>query len=139
MTKHLKSFVRWQAITREHLSSTSNLVLGLATGLLAFQSTLLLDHKLAVPCSFVFGVLSLAFLGGSVGFALWCAINRLRDFRLTAQIAHRRSNGENDLNSEREEAKSLGKTTWHLFRAQIWALGIGVVAEVISIAVQLFQ
>ena len=88
------SFVRWQSVTREQLGAITNLVLGLATGMIAFESTLLLESKLVERCAFSFGIVSLALLVLSVGIALWCAINRLRDFRLTAQIARRRERGE---------------------------------------------
>jgi hypothetical protein len=46
------SFVRWQEVTINHFSVVSNVILSLATGLLAFFSTLLLDHKLSTGCVF---------------------------------------------------------------------------------------
>src|SRR5688500_7517518 len=49
-------FAKWQGITREQLGATSNLLLGLATGLLAFTTVLLLEKKLVVSCTFGFAV-----------------------------------------------------------------------------------
>jgi len=46
-----RPFIRWQAIMREHFGRTSNLLIGLATGLLAYDATLLLDEKLTAPPS----------------------------------------------------------------------------------------
>ncbi len=134
-----ESFVRWQSVTRAHLGSTMNLVLGLATGLLAFQSALLLDGKLSAPCSFGFGLLALFFLAFSVALALWCAVTRLSDFRLTAQIARRREQGESDFSSEREESRSCGKLTWRLFRGQLWLFGLGAGAAALSVLIQVLR
>jgi hypothetical protein len=114
----------------------ANLVLGLATGLLAFQVTLLLDHKLSVACSRGFGTSAVVLLGLSIAFAIWCALNRLAEFRLTAQIARRREKGEESV-AERDETELLGKTTWILFRAQLWAFSIGTAALTGGVLLQL--
>jgi hypothetical protein len=65
-----ESFIRWQEVTRNHFSAVANLILALATGLLAFQSTLLLERKLPSPCAFGFATISLIFLAASVALAL---------------------------------------------------------------------
>lgn len=87
------SFSRWQAATQEQFTATANLALGLATGLLAFESALLLDTRFLSHAAFWFAIAAVVLLFASVGLALWCAINRLRDFRLTTQIARRRQEG----------------------------------------------
>ena len=133
------SFVRWQEVAREHLGGLINLVLGLATGLLAFESTLLLEKKFTAPCAFGLGLLALILLSISVGFALWCAVNRLSDFRLTAQIARGTDKGATDLKAKREESKSLGKTTWRLLKAQLWFFGVGAAAAAVAVLLQVTQ
>jgi fumarate reductase subunit D len=132
------SFVRWQAATRDHLSSVANLVLALATGLLAFQSTLLLEHKLSSYCAFGFAFASLFLLSASVVFALWCAINRLRDSRLTMRISRLRQKGDTDLQELRDESKSLGKATWRLFCFQVSLFGLGAGCSALAVVVQVW-
>ncbi|MEX0804867.1 MAG: hypothetical protein WD688_16355 [Candidatus Binatia bacterium] len=109
-------FANWQGVTREQLGATSNLVLGLATGLLGFATVLLLEKKLVVLCVVAFGVAASALLALSVALALWCATNRLTDFRLTAQIANPKNNGSPQLEEFRHfvvvphQPRSLART-----------------------------
>ncbi len=133
------SFVRWQSISLEQLGSTMNMVLGLATGFLAFQAALLLEGKLTQPWSFGLGVLALFLLAFSVALALWCAINRLSDFRVTAQIARLRETGDSNLSAAREKAQSLGKCTWRLFRGQLWFFALGAGTTALSVLIQVFH
>lgn len=132
------SFTRWQEAAREHFSAVSNLILALATGLLAFHSALLLDHKLSSTCAFWFAAASLLFLAASVAFALWCSVNRLHDFRLTAQIARRREKGESDIQGLREESRSLGKLTWNLFWIQVVSFGLGAGCGALAVVIQVW-
>lgn len=132
------SFIRWQEITRSQFSAVCNLILALATGLLAFHSTLLLDHKLPLGCAFGFAITSIFFLGVSVTFALWCSVNRLRDFRLTTQIARLREKDDTDLQDLCEEAKSLGKLTWGLFWFQVTSFGLGAGCGAIAVVIQVW-
>ena len=132
------SFTRWQQITRDQFTSIANLVLALATGLLAFQSTLLLDHKLAYCCAYGFAIASLFLLTASVVFALFCAVNRLLDFRLTAKIARRREEGKTDLEELRDEANSLGSFSWGLFWFQLTLFGLGAGCTALSVIIQVW-
>lgn len=133
------SFIRWQEVTRNHFSSVANLILALATGFLAFQSTQLLELKLSSASAFGFATISLIFLAASVAFALWCSVNRLRDFRLTTQIARRREKGETELQDLREESKSLGKFTWGLFWFQVALFGLGAGCSAVAVVIQVWQ
>jgi len=160
------SFIRWQGITRNHFSSVANLILALATGLLAFQSNLLLKHKLVSCGAYGFAVASLIILAVSVASGLWCSVNRLRDFRLTTQIARRREKmeaekdhlmlntildtpegkkelervtkmlNETELQDSREESRSLGKFTWRLFWTQVTFFGLGAGCGAIAVIIQ---
>lgn len=130
-------FAKWQGVTREQLGANSNLVLGLSTGLLGFTTLLLIDDKLKAPCAVAFGVTSMFLLSLSIVLALWCANNRLKDFRLTAQIAHPKNQDNPELEAFREESKRLGNRTWNIFRFQIWAFALGAGTNGIGILFQI--
>ena len=94
-----ESFIRWQGRLIEQLGFVNNLLLGLATGLLAFQTQLAFDNKaLLTTAEKCVAVLSIIFVFLSVTFGCYVAYNRLRSFRFTAQIAQR---------EKRENAKGL--------------------------------
>lgn len=133
-----ESFIRWQEITRNHFSSVANLILALATGLLAFQSTLLLEHKLASCGASGFAAASLILLAASVASGLWCSVNRLQDFRLSTQVARRCENEEMGLQDLREESKLLGKFTWRLFWAQVTFFGLGASCGAVAVLIQVW-
>lgn len=84
------SFVRWQSRRIEQFGVVTNLLLGLATGVLALEMPIAFGEK---PPSGAQGAVvgtSVALLFGSVAVGLIVAWNRLKSFRLTAQIARRR-------------------------------------------------
>lgn len=136
-----ESSIRWQQVTLNHLSSVNNLILGLSIGLLAFQSNLLLEHKLDSCGAHGFAVASLIVLAISVVFGLCCAVNRLCDFRLTAKIARRREKvkWDTELQDLREESKSLGKCTWWLFWAQVTIFGLGAGCGAVAVIIQVWS
>jgi hypothetical protein len=130
-----ESFVRWQAITREHMSRVSDLVLGLASGAVAFLVNLLVGERSPTPCARAFALVALMAAGLSVLAALWCATNRLSDFRATTQIARRREDGATDseLGAERTRVREIGAMTWVLFRIQILLFGASTIAAAIMV------
>jgi hypothetical protein len=132
-------FAKWQGVTREQLGATSNLILGLATGLLGFTTVLLLQGRLAVSCAFGFAVAASLLLALSVAHALWCAINRLADFRLTAKIADPRNNDSPQLEEFRKESRRLGVRTWGIFRGQMLGFALGASAIGVSVFIQVFS
>lgn len=136
--ENYERFTKWQGVTREQLGATSNLTLGLATGSLGFATLLLLERKL-VSCAFGFGIAALAFLATSVVLALWCATNRLTDFRLTANIANPKNSSNPQLEEFREESRRLGDRTWCIFRSQIWSFALGAGAISVGIVIQIFS
>lgn len=137
--KDYERFAKWQGVTREQLGATSNLMLGLATGLLAFSTLLLIDQKLNVSFAFVSGIVACLLLALSAALALWCATNRLTDFRLTAKIAHPKNSSNPQRDEWREESRCLGDKTWSIFRGQLWSFALGSGAAGIGIFVQLFS
>lgn len=133
-----ESFVRWQAVTRDYFSTVSNLVLGLATGLLAFLVSGLLSSLSTTKCLLVVGAVSLVLLASSVALAVWCAINRLRDFRATAKIARSRSKGEPVSPDARLESRIMGQLSWRLFWWQLVLFGFGAVGGAITVVARLW-
>jgi hypothetical protein len=129
-------FAKWQGVTREQLGATSNLILGLATGLLGFTTLLLIENKLIAPCAFAFGVISMLLLALSIALALWCANNRLTDFRLTAKISNPKNSNNPELEIFREESRRLGDRTWKIFRSQVWRFALGAGANGVGILIQ---
>lgn len=132
-------FAKWQNVTRGQLGATSNLLLGLATGSLAFSALLLVDRKLIETWAFAFGIVGSVFLLISVALALWCTVNRLNDFRLTAKIANPKYRSSPQIDELREESNRLGERTWYLFRAQMWTFSLGASAAVVGILVQVLS
>jgi fumarate reductase subunit D len=134
---NFESFIRWQAITRDQLSSVTSLVLGLATGMLAFNSSLLLESKFSCLVSFYCGLAATLFFMLSISLALCCAVTRLHDFRITTQIAKYPVSG--NASENRNAVSSLGKTSWRLFWAQLWCFGLGGLSETLAITFQIFH
>jgi hypothetical protein len=132
-------FIRWQGITRDQLSAACNLVLGLATGLVAFDAMLLLDHKLSSCCASWFAIVSMLFLAASVASALLCSVSRLKDFRLTTEITRRRDKSDNDVEGLRAKTQVLGMFTWALFWSQLVFFGIGGGSGALAILIQVLQ
>jgi hypothetical protein len=131
-----ESFIRWQAITIRQLGYVANLILTFATASLGFSLTLLKDHPMACA-SFCIWLLAVLTLLGSITLGIWCSVNRLHDFRETAQIARKREQVEGDGKLSRDEIDSRleyqrkanderGEFTWTLFYWQIGTFGAGI-------------
>lgn len=134
------SFIRWQSITIAQLTYAVNLVLGFAVAALGFQVSILLNEKF-IPiswqkCAFS---LSLLILLASVGFGIFCVINRLRDFRATTKVARMREaeKADEEIQPHRALYKKLGERTWILFWWQIGTFGVGVLLLVLGITASL--
>lgn len=101
-----ENYIRWQNYRITQLGFTINLLIILAVGLIAFtikylQSDLILNGFQKIL--FWFG----SFLTlSSIGIGLFVVVNRLEDFRITAQIALKRGRNEETKN-ESEKAKKL--------------------------------
>jgi hypothetical protein len=105
----------------------NNLLLGLATGLLVFQTQLAFDQEVdSMPCEIVVLVASILILFLSILIGCYLAWNRLSDFRLTAQIARKREGGQReDIEQLRCKVERLGDRTWNLisWQAAFFVLG----------------
>jgi len=134
--------VRWQSITIAQLTYSINLILGFSVATLGFQIALLFNDKFH-PSKWeqlAFGVSTFA-LALSVGFGIWCVINRLRDFRATTTAARLREDAKphKEIESQRRLYEKLGERTWCLFWWQIGLFGAGIVFGVFSVLGPLIQ
>jgi uncharacterized membrane protein len=122
-----ESFIRWQGRSIQQMGFFNNLLLGLATGLLAFQTQLAFGQKMSlVPSEIVVLVTSILVLFVSILVGCSLAWNRLNDFRLTAQVARKREKDEEeDIEKLRRKSERLGNRTWNLiqWQAALFALG----------------
>ena len=136
------SFIRWQSIMITQLTYSVNLILGLAVGVLGFQLALLLNDKFNPiawqKCAFS---ISMFLLVLSVALGIWCAINRLRDFRATAKAARTREEGKpaEDIQPYRDLYKKLGEKTWCLFWWQIGTFGVGIFFTILGVWASMSQ
>ena len=136
------SFVRWQAITIAQLTYSVNLILGFSVAVLGFQMSLLLNEKFHPfrwhKCAFDISIFTLLL---SIGFGIWCVINRLRDFRATTKAARLREEAKPDeeIQQYRDLYNKLGKMTWLLFWWQIGTFGVGIVFTVLTVSASLCQ
>jgi hypothetical protein len=129
-------FIRWQALTIQQLGAVNNLLIGLATGIIALECRYIPDLVDFGFCEMLILGTSLLCLTCSVGFGLGAACNRLLDFRWTAQIAKLRRPNRNDspiVAKLRKEVKSLGKRTWCYFRWQSVSFALGGLLALLSI------
>lgn len=126
MAQSEDSFLRWQEKRSQQLGFVNQLLIGLATGMLAFQVQLAfggksftaVEKRLLIPSIFA------EFL--SLGLGCQIAWNRLQAFRITAQIARERTKQEAiEVEQMRETVKRRDQLTWCLLRVQLLMFGSG--------------
>lgn len=122
-------FIRWQKIAIDQLGYALNLIFTLAVAGLAYFFSLLRD-KTFVPGSSAKCALILGFVALSVAAicGLLCTLNRLRDFRGTAQRAHNSQDAPTQ-----DDLRALGRLTWWLFYVLIASFGVGILALAIAL------
>jgi len=122
-----KSFLRWQRRTIEQLSFVNNLLIGLTTGVLAFQTQLAFDNRRSLTVidkGLVVSSMVLESLSLVVG--CWLAWNRLLSFRNTAQVARKReTDAREGIEELRTVGKRLDKRIWRLLPVQTILFGLG--------------
>ena len=119
-------FIRWQARTIEQLSFVNNLLIFLATGMLAFQVQLAIREITFTALSKYTIVSSTLLISISLMLGCYLAWNRLRSFRLSAQVARKREAGKREgIEDLRNRVKTLDKRTWCLLRAQTVSFALG--------------
>lgn len=124
-----ESFVRWQGRAIKQLSFVNNLMIGLATGLLAFQTNLIFNYRATLLSSdkwlLLMSILMVLF---SLFFGCCAALNRLSSFQKTSQIARKREKGgkkREGIEEKRDLVKKLDKRTWRLLQMQIVLFAFG--------------
>jgi uncharacterized membrane protein YbhN (UPF0104 family) len=146
------SFVRWQTTALTQLGYVSNLILSFATASLGFSLTMVRDdHYQPNGAAKALWIVGVALLAASVALGIWCALNRLADFRGTAQNAKERErlylDGIQDQLSRCEKQRMrtrlecrrlrtdlLGERTRLLLYLQITAFGIGALVLISAFA-----
>lgn len=121
--------IRWQKTAVDQLSYTLNLLFTLTIAALGYIFALLRDKDF-VPGSSAKGslLLSLVVLMFAALCGFTCILNRLRDFRGTAQ----RAKGSEDPPS-RDELRGVGRVTWALFYTHCISFGLGVAALLVAL------
>ncbi|KIO51868.1 hypothetical protein [Flavobacterium hibernum] len=113
-----ESYIRWQNIRITQLGFANNLLILLNVALLGFYSKFLSDCEILNNYQKFFICASFLLIIVSTGLGIFVMLNRLEDFKLTAQIARKReTNQRNGIENDREEAKILGERTYNYF---IW-------------------
>jgi hypothetical protein len=122
-------FVRWQKIAIDQLSYALNLIFTLTIATLGYWFVLLKDKDFtpgsSARCAMLLSLLALAF---SAICGLACVLNRLRDFRGTAQRARSAPDAP-----PQDELRGLGAITWGLFYTQVSSFALGVAAIAITL------
>lgn len=122
-----KSFIKWQDIRIKQLGFANNLIIGLALGVMGFaikfiQAENFEANSIQKMLIWIGGIAILI----SILLGLILIINRLEDFKLTAQIARKReSNNRQGIENDREKSKKLGKKTWNYFVWQVSTFFVG--------------
>lgn len=124
-----ESFVRWQGRTIKQLSYVNNLMIGIATGLLAFQTNLVFNYRVTLLSSdkwlLLISILMVLF---SLFFGCCAALNRLSSFQKTSQIARKREDGGKKragIEEMRVLVKKLDNRTWQLLQVQVVLFALG--------------
>ena len=127
-----QSFIRWQGRTIEQLGFVNNLLIFLATGMLAFQVQLAIGEISFTILNKCIIVLSMLLIFISLILGCYLAWNRLLAFRITAQVARKRETGKREgIDDLRDKVKTLDKRTWLLLPAQTVSFGLGALFLVI--------
>ncbi len=128
-------FTRWQAIQITQLGFVSNLMLGFAVAALGLWVSLLRDTCFQPDCwaKRLFLVSGIS-VSASIGFGIWCSLNRLCDFRITAGIARGKWDGK-ELADHRAKSDKLGNRTWTLLYWQISTFALATLLLAATLAI----
>jgi hypothetical protein len=132
-----QAFNRWRDHTMKQMTAASTVFFGLSSAGLGYVLALLNDNTkpLAAAYSLPFRVFAWAFAVSFIA-GIFLVINRLEDFRRTADIVKNRDENTEardsdkpiphpDLDDRREQTGLLGGLTWILFYTQLVGIGVG--------------
>lgn len=139
--KNNDSFVRWQNIRIAQLGFANNLLIALAVALVGFTLEFIQADELILNCIqkilFWIGIVLCVI---SMALGVFVVINRLEDFKLTAQIARKReTENTSGINEDRAVTDKLGKKTWNCFIWQVVTFSIGFLLLLIMILIELID
>jgi hypothetical protein len=118
-------FQRWQKFTLDHFGYALNLILAFTVAALGYWFLLLKDKDFTpISTAKCMMILSLVALSFSAICGLFCIVNRLWDFRGTAQRA--RDDASPDAPTK-PYLDGLGRRTWILLYSQLFAFALGVI------------
>ena len=131
---------RWQQITITQMGYIINLIIVLAMGSMVFSVNIFFNNKFTLLYWFekMFFYSSLLLQLVSLIFGILIVLNRLKDFRITFQIARQRNEKceekdlvkkdeyNKELRIKRNVSQKLGEKTWVLFNIQIISFGVGM-------------
>jgi len=128
-------FIRWQTTQITQLAFVLNLVLGFAVAGLGLWVSLLRDTRFqpqcGAKCLFVLSAISLVL---SIATGIWCSLNRLWDFRITAGMARGKCEGA-ELTAKTIESDKLGDRTWLLLYLEILAFVLATLLLVATLVI----
>lgn len=129
-----KSFIRWQNISLKQLSYSNNLFIGLAIALISYIFNIISNVIELTNCQKIFFWLSLISLIVSTSAGICLSIKRLKNFKITAQIARNKEKKDiKNLENLRKISKRLGELTWYYFYLQVGAFIVGFILTTIFI------
>lgn len=110
-----------------------NLVLSFAVAGLGLWLSLLRDVSFQPHCwaKCLFALSGFSLLV-SIATGLWCSLNRLWDFRITAGMARGKWEGD-ELKAKEIESKKLGDRTWALLYWEISTFVVGILLFMASL------
>jgi hypothetical protein len=120
---------RWRKIAIDQFGYALNLLLTLTVAAVAYWFALLRDQAF-LPSSTAKGwmIASLVALTFAALFGLVCVLNRLLDFRGTAQRASEKPEAPT-----RDELRWRGRVTWALLYAELIGFSVGMVTIAIAL------
>ena len=135
------TYGKWENHRIAQLSFINNLIIGLSVALIGYVFEFIQPSTIVFNCiqKFFFWIGTLLSIL-SIAIGLFVAINRLEDFRLTAKIARdREKNNRENIQSDRGNAKIIGKKTWNGFIWQIVTFGISFLCFSITILIEYWE
>jgi hypothetical protein len=129
MSEPSSRFARWQKITIDQFGYSLNLIFGLTIAALAYWFFLLKDEDFFPgACAKCAMWVSLSTLVISALAGGWCSINRLQDFRGTAQRARESASAPSQ-----QDLRELGRLAWFLLYIQVLSFLGGVLTMALAL------
>ncbi|WP_319500716.1 hypothetical protein [uncultured Draconibacterium sp.] len=130
-----KNYNYWRDVQRKQLGISANLFLLFATATLGYIIDLLIKKEIEIKCSEkTILIIGISFLIISLLFYSIFTLNRLFDFRKTAQL-YRNGNSTKEVN---ELTQKNGQYTWYLFYGQVLFVGLAFIMCLVGLGMIIF-